>query len=367
MSQEWKSVIKKLPWLLLIPAGFLWPVVLCDNEALVERVYSEKIYPVIKDILCGITSLTPFSFAEWVLYGLILFVPLFVVIRLVRTLLKRISIQQFLSGILSILILGGALLNWFYVSWGINYFRQPLAERMALSVESRPVEELERLAETFAKEAGRLRSGLSESQEGVFQLRNGTQSMLDDLPRAYDNLAKTVPQIKGKVTRAKNVLWSEKLSWRGTAGIYIGMTAEPNVNINQPALLLPQAAAHEMAHQLGIASENEAEFIAHLVCTASSDPDVRYSGLMYGLIITSNALLRTDREAYNRLRALYTPSMERDLNHYRTYWDAYDGEEQKRADAQNDRYLKFNAQESGVLSYGEAVDLLLAYYAQTKN
>ncbi|MPM17541.1 hypothetical protein SDC9_63937 [bioreactor metagenome] len=160
------------------------------------------------------------------------------------------------------------------------------------------------------------------------------------------------------------MLWSNGLSAQGISGIYIGLTAEPNVNVLQPPLLVYQAAAHEMAHQMGIASENEAEFTAYLACENSSDPNVRYSGLIFALIISGNALYKADSERYLEATKTYGDAIWRDLSDYDAYWDSFDEEVQQSADKRNDAYLKHNSQQSGILSYGESVDLLLAYAAK---
>ncbi|NCC69807.1 MAG: DUF3810 family protein, partial [Clostridia bacterium] len=160
---------------------------------------------------------------------------------------------------------------------------------------------------------------------------------------------------------------STGLSWHGIAGIYIGLTAEPNINADQPPLLLYQAAAHEMSHQTGIASEDEAEFTAYLACLYSSDRNVLYSGLMNALILSGNALYQADSTRYLTAAENYEDALWRDLADYDAYWSAFDGEIRESADKRNDAYLKHNAQESGILSYGETVDLMLAFDATFGN
>jgi hypothetical protein len=170
--------------------------------------------------------------------------------------------------------------------------------------------------------------------------------------------------IPSDATRAKQIFWSEGLSWQGISGIYIGLTAEPNVNSDQPPLLLYQAAAHEMAHQTGIASENEAELAGYLATQRSSDPAIRYSGLAYALVVAGNALFDADSARYLAVTDTYGDAIWRDFSAYNAYWKPYSGEIRENADRRNDAYLKHNSQPSGIKSYGEAVDLLLAYEAK---
>ena len=50
-----------------------------------------------------------------------------------------------------------------------------------------------------------------------------------------------------------------------------------------------------MAHQRGIAREDEANFIAFLVCMASDDPYIRYSGYLEVYEYVASSLYSDDR------------------------------------------------------------------------
>ena len=345
----------------LILLGISWPRLLADKSAWVEQHYSESIYQAIRRAISAVTSLVPFSVAEWILYALVIGIPLLLIIRFVQLLFGKIAFRKLGSTVASILLAAGIILNLFYVTWGLNYFREPLSERMGLSVEQRSVDELEEFVLNTAAEAKELRATLHEDASGVFDPVECNGDIFQQLPQAYAALARAHPIFHSDPTRAKQIFWSRGLSWQGISGIYIGLTAEPNVNVDQPPLLLYQAAAHEMAHQTGIASENEAEFTAYLACLSSSDPNVRYSGLVYALIVSGNALFDADSARYLAATETYGDAIWHDLVAYSAYWDSFDGEVKQNADRRNDAYLKHNSQPSGILSYGESVDLLLAY------
>ncbi len=275
--------------------------------------------------------------------------------------LRKIPFRKLAGSVVSLLLTTGIILNLFYVTWGFNYFREPLSQRMGLEIKERPVEELEAFVLETAAEAKALRETLHEDENGVFAPEETIDDVFNALPDAYATLAKKYSVFQPDPTRTKQIFWSRGLSWQGISGIYIGLTAEPNVNVDQPPLLLYEAAAHEMAHQMGIASENEAEFTAYLACLSSSDPNVRYSGLVYALIVAGNALYDADSDRYLQATETYGDAIWRDFSDYNAYWDAFDGEVKQSADRRNDAYLKHNSQASGILSYGESVDLLLAF------
>ena len=345
----------------LILLGLNWPRLLAGKSALIERDYSESIYQTIRRGISSITSLVPFSIAEILLYFLVIGIFILLSIRLIQLILRKIRFRRFLGTIVSILLAGGIVLNLFYATWGFNYFREPLATRMGLNVTSRSVDELEAFVLKTAQQARDLRATLHEDENGVFAPQESKDELFSRLPAAYTALSEKHSVFLADATRAKQIFWSQGLSWQGISGIYIGLTAEPNVNADQPPLLVFQAAAHEMAHQTGIASENEAELVGYLACLNTSDPNIRYSGLAYALIVAGNALYDADSTRYLAVTETYGDAIWRDFTAYNSYWDAFSGEVRESADRRNDAYLKHNSQQSGIKSYGEAVDLLLAY------
>lgn len=364
ISKLWKRELIRLLWLLLIPLAVLLPKLASRYPIAVEQIYGQIIYPAVNAILRNLFGIVPFSVAEWLLYVLVIGIPILVLTMLIRAVFKRISWLLFTRFLITLLIIACVAFNGFYVLWGFNYSRPGLSYRLGLDVHERPVEELEALCYALSREANALREQVPEDARGVFVLPDGIQSCFDKVPEAYRALHSTLPQIGAHAARPKTVMLSTGLSWAGISGIYIPFTAEPNVNIDQPALLIPSSAAHESAHGLGIAREDEANFAAYLACMASDDIAMRYSGVMLALIHSGNQLYKADRDAYAALYQTYSAGIQRDLLDYDAYWTAFEGPVEETMTKVNDGYLKYNQQESGVRSYGEMVDLLLAYFEQ---
>jgi hypothetical protein len=360
----WVIIARFLSAIALLALGLSWPRLLSGKTAWIERAYSEGIYLWIRRVIAAVTRIVPFSIAEFLLYGIVISIALLLLIRLIQLLFTRNGFARLMRSLASILLAGGIVLNLFYVTWGFNYFREPLAQRMELTITSRSVDELEAFVRKTASQARELRATLHENADGVFEPEESRGTLFLSLRDAYAALHDEIPVIPGNPTRAKQIFLSRGLSWQGISGIYIGLTAEPNVNVDQPPLLVYQAAAHEMAHQTGIASENEAELVGYLACIRSNDPNIRYSGLAYALIVAGNALYAADSARYLAVTDTYGDAIWRDLSAYSIYWKAFSGEIRESADKRNDAYLKHNSQPSGIKSYGEAVDLLLAYEAK---
>lgn len=360
----WKAQLGKLPWLLLIPLGLYLPDLAAKHSEWIEQYYTNGIYPHISGAMASLTSRANFSLAELLLYALAASFAITVLVLLSGLIFRKMRMVRLFGFLLSLGITAGVLLNLFYVMWGFNYTRPALSVTMELSVRERPVEELELLCETLAENAAVLRAQVSENAEGIFVLPQGYQAEFKKIPTAYEALNNELQLFVSDATVVKGVYYSQGLSYAGIAGIYIPFTAEPNVNVDQPALLLLSSAAHETAHYMGVAREDEANFMAYLACINSDEPTIAYSGVMLALIHCTNKLCDADYDKYAALYASYSDAMKRDLADYNTYWDAFEGPIEETVNEVNDNYLKFNKQETGVQSYGMMVDLLLAYSAK---
>lgn len=360
----WKHIGKRAVWLTLYPALFISLAVMRSNPGIAEQFYASSVFPPVRNALGALFSVFPFSFAEFLLYALIAALAALVVFCCVQGVRRRLSVLRLISVLMVLGIIVGAGLNAFYWLWGFNYYRSPLAERMGLQVAPVGKDELAAVCALLAESANTLREGLAEDENGVFRYNEGNEGILASVPAAYENAARSEAALSAAVHTAKPVAASHLLSTAGIAGIFIPFTEEANVNMDATPLLIAASAAHESAHYLGIAREEEANFAAYLACAASDDPQVRYSGTMLALIHAGNALADTDKAEYARLWSSYSDAVIRDLRANSAYVEENSGTVSEKASEMNDKYLRANAQPSGVRSYGEMVNLLVAYFRQ---
>jgi hypothetical protein len=146
-------------------------------------------------------------------------------------------------------------------------------------------------------------------------------------------------------------------------GVYSPFTIEANYNKDIPDYMIPYTICHELAHIRGFIREDEAGFIAYLACRKSPEAEFNYSGAMNALSYALSAYFREAApEEYAALRGTIHEQALRDFAANREYWKRFSGKISEAANRANDSYLKANAQEGGVESYGRMVDLLLAEY-----
>ena len=162
---------------------------------------------------------------------------------------------------------------------------------------------------------------------------------------------------------AKGVHFSRIMSYLDFTGIFCAFTAEANVNIDAPANRLGATVAHELAHQRGIFSEQECNFLGILASTTSGIPAYEYAGWMSAFVYAGNALVSVEPELYWAIRAQLPPEVERDFAVSAAYWEQFaDKTPQKVSTTVYDGVLKAWGEELGIRSYGTVVDLLVTYY-----
>lgn len=354
----------RLPALLILPVTFGLIKAASGSPYITEMIYSQKIYPFIRDIVAGVTSTLSFSLSEVLIVSAALAALVFLIIRVVRAFsFKPKDLIKLLSLIITYALTASYLFFLFYVMWGFNMYRIPVGETMDFTEREFSVSELSSVCFDLSHRASILRAGLSEDENGVFTIEGGFDAVTNSIVEAYDELAQKRSSFSGEVPAAKPIALSDTLTKTGIMGIYICYTGEANVNTSQPYLLLPLTAAHETAHYLGYSKEDEANFVAYLACAGSSDPSVAYSGTMHALIICVNRLYELDPEAYALVVDSYSSGMLRDLEDYNSFVkENIGGTANVLSDKINDTYLKFNGQDGGVDTYSEALRLILQYY-----
>ncbi len=164
-------------------------------------------------------------------------------------------------------------------------------------------------------------------------------------------------------SRTKPVMLSSLLSYTHITGIYAFFTGEANINVDFPDYTVPFTAAHELAHQRGIAREDEANFIAFLVCISSDDPYIRYSGLLNVYEYVTDALYSADRTLYQASVAGLHKKILLEEAAYAAFFKKYEKNVAATvSDATNNAYLQSLGAKEGARSYNMVVDLTVAYY-----
>lgn len=359
---ETKTRARRRRWpLALLPAAGALQLAASASPPLVERLYSQGLYPFVSAMLAASLGRAPFSLAEALLWTGVGGAAGWSFRRLRRLVRARGRRRPVLVAMLAdAWAAAGALYLAFVILWGLNYRRLPYAALAGLDARPATEAELTAVCERLISETNHARDGLSEDAAGVARLADGRAGALRRAPAGYGVAPRLEPVLAGATAPAKPVMVSAVLSYLGISGIFSPFTGEANVNMTLPDPDVPFAASHELAHARGFAREDEANYVGYLACTRHPDADFRYSGLLAASVYAMNELARVDREGHARLDARRAAAVRRDLAALVAWAERYRGPAERASQAVNNAYLKTQGQKEGVRSYGRMVDLLIA-------
>ncbi|MDD4849492.1 MAG: DUF3810 domain-containing protein [Gemmiger sp.] len=189
------------------------------------------------------------------------------------------------------------------------------------------------------------------------------QSVLRDTAFVYTALEGEYPFLAGPVRRAKPAVYSKLMSAAGFTGYLCPLFGESTLNTDCPAVFLPVTVAHELAHQRGVAAEQEANFCGIRAAVTCGEPCYAYSGWLFGYLYLSNALYRADATAATASYATLCETAQADLAENNAYWAGWQGPAKTAGETVYTTFLKGYGQPLGMQSYGACVDSLVEYYA----
>ncbi len=313
-------------------------------------------------ILSKITGWIPFSLAEIAIIciPIILFVVIFFMTKRVKQ--GKTAVIRFFAMFLAVISL---FYSSFVLTFACGYRGVPLQNKLGLEKTAVSKEELDYTAKIVLKELNALAKQTKYGQDGFSVMPLSFDELNDKLNDAYISGAEKYPFIQSMHSKVKPILLSEPMTYTHITGVYTFFSGEANVNTNYKDFNLPFTMAHEMAHQRGIAPENEANFVAYLICLESDDNYIRYSAYLNMFEYLSNALYRADRDMYKELFKSLDTNVYNEFVAYSKYYDKYrDSVAADISGAINNSYLQSQGQTQGTKSYGLVVDLAVAYYKQ---
>lgn len=313
-------------------------------------------------VMASFGNIFPFSFFEI----LVFLIPFILFITIYIGILRFSDREDRLRYILNIFAALILVFSGHTLALGIGYRTTPISVQMSLPNIEITVENLSEAMTSLRDEVNSLADNVPRNENGVFDPNYTYPELSEKIYSSYSTLALEYSLPANFESNAKGVRFGNLMSYLRITGIYTYITGEANVNTAYPAYDTIFTAAHEMSHQRGIMRENEANFIAYLVTSASDDANLRYSAALNMYNYIASALYKTDRDAYYAIAEGLAESAVNDIRASNAITAKYGNT--IIADISewvNDLYLESNGTD-GVVSYSQVVELAIAYFELKK-
>ena len=362
---------KSLKWRHGVLIALLILVTLTKMIPLWGFIYTTRIYPVIGTLLSPISGIFPFAVGDIFIALSIAWVILYPIYE-IRLRKKRVfgRVAEYLLWVYA----------WFYIAWGLNYSQPNIYYRIGM----KPVEVSKAKFKKFAYQYADSLNALSNASLSNASLSNARKSIspdsiVDDAlkNRVRDAVLKEYNKIgyREGINRpfnqhphAKTMVFTPLSSMAGVTGSMGPFFCEFTLNGDILAHDYPATYAHEFAHFLGVANEGEANFYSYIVCTASADKQVRFSGYYHIFFHVLNNVydILGEKEGERFLKHIRPEIIQRARND-RHYWLS---KRCKALDAAQDfifeLYLRGNHVAEGRKSYSGVIGLILAWEEKIK-
>jgi hypothetical protein len=329
----------------IIPQWLLLQWIKCNPE-IVDQFYSQGVFIWLSKLSLLATAWIHFSVGD-LFYAITI---AFILKRIwhFKHLLRWSTLTKILGGF-------GFLFFLFHLQWGLHYHQTSLSSRVK-APSGYSSKKLESFTHHLIEQTNQFQKKLSHNDSVAVEVPYTTDKIFDVAVETIRN------QHRYPISNIKKTIFSLPLSYMGYGGYINPFTLEAQVNEYQPKLRLLTTSAHEIAHQLGYAAEEEANFIAIDAALHSDDLYMQYAGyhlaLGYALADCRKRKDIDSKKLYQKLNV----GVLRQYQQVSAFWQSYQNPLEPFFKKSYDTYLKANNQTAGINSYSLVVGLLLHKY-----
>jgi Protein of unknown function (DUF3810) len=324
-------------WVLLVGAAAIAALIPLPPP-LIERWYSNGVYPPVQHVLTSASNLIPISLFDVACVAAVA-VLLIVLVRAIRGAgwLRGAAITA-----VRVIAAAAAVYLIFLACWGLNYRRVPLQDKVAF--------EEARLTVAATNAFG---ARVVSELNALYLPAHAANESLDTLAGAFETSLRALHTRPIVVGRPKQTLLGGYFHAAAIAGMTDPFFLETLIAPDLLDVERPFVIAHEWAHLAGYADESEANFVAWLTCTRAT-PRAQYSAW---LALFGHALSAAQGKRAI-LRAMQ-PGPRIDLQAIADRYAQTPRVVRFAARETYDRYLKANRVERGVESYDAVIELIV--------
>ena len=357
--------LKKLKWRHWVLISLLLIILFIKSSVYWSLEYTFRFYPYIGWTLSHISGIFPFAIGDLFIALSISWVILYPVYQICikKKLIKKGWLRQDATLLKKRMVFCHVaeyllwVYAWFYLAWGLNYSQPIIFVRMKMMPAKVSKQTLRDFANRYVDSINYLSESISYKD-----LKKRTQ---DEVLHGYNQLPLRmgINSPFNQHPRVKTMVFTPLSSMAGVTGSMGPFFCEFTLNGDILPHDYPATYAHEFAHFLGVANEGEANFYSYIVCTASADKQVRFSGYYHIFFHVLNNVfdILGEKEGERFLRHI-RPEIIQLAKSDRRYWLS---KRCKALDAAQDfifeLYLRGNHVAEGRKSYSGVIGLILAW------
>ena len=362
--------LKKLKWRHWVLIALLLIILFIKSSVYWSLEYTFRFYPYIGWMLSHISGIFPFAIGDLFIALSISWVILYPVYQICikKKLIKKGWLRQDATLLKKRMVFCHVaeyllwVYAWFYLAWGLNYSQPIIFVRMRMMPAKVSKQTLRDFANRYVDSINYLSESISYKD-----LKKRTQ---DEVLHGYNQLPLRmgINSPFNQHPRVKTMVFTPLSSMAGVTGSMGPFFCEFTLNGDILPHDYPATYAHEFAHFLGVANEGEANFYSYIVCTASADKQVRFSGYYHIFFHVLNNVfdILGEKEGERFLKHI-RPEIIQLAKSDRRYWLS---KRYKALDAAQDfifeLYLRGNHVAEGRKSYSGVIGLILAWEEKKK-
>lgn len=332
----------------------------------VEHLYSVGFYPQLAALLRKLTSWIPISVGDILYAWLIVYLLVQAAKMGFHIYHRQFSGERWITWGIGLVRFFLTVYIVFKLAWGLNYNRLGIDYQLRLSRQAYNKEEVTALTDQLIDTLNRLRRQMPDT----VLPQPAVDTIYRKAFRSYQALSLQYEYLNYRNRSVKASLYTPISDYLGFTGYYNPFTGEAQVRTDIPRILLPYVVCHEMAHQLGYASESEANFVGYLAASSSADIYFRYSVYLDLFSYAQGEEIKiygkeNDFSAFESIihknRARLDTLVKKDRKEIREFFNRRRNALSPAVSGIYDQYLKLNKQEQGINSYNEVIGWLIAY------
>jgi len=362
----------RLPKSLHIASAYTWHAlavlvfVFGKNAQWVQDLYTERFFKWVTYGLRGVIGHIPFAIGEW-LYIILLIILIYNILQFLIKVKSKIN-EGFLMGriVYKITRVLAMLYVFFQMIWGLNYQKTSPAQDFELNVPLSYTEsQVDSLSLTYISQLNSVRAQILDTQ--IEQLNLDT--LIQQSKYAYMLGAKVYPFLTYLHPNIKKAYFPSLGDKIGYLAFYQPLSSEAIIRPDLPILTQAFTICHEMAHQLGYASEAEANFIAFRIALLNDNAFIQYSMYLqmftYAqeaqlMLIAKTGNFKRWEQVVKRNKALLSPKVIADRQKIKAFFKARQNKRLPGSEKLYDQFLIWNQQSKGIESYNDVLLWVLA-------